>query len=81
MIKKSNFTKWLAFAFPYIAQLLFQFINFASKEFFHIIIDDNTNSTLFLLINSFSILLGIKVLSNYTHTDNCKNYQPKNYKH
>ena len=81
IIQKSNFTKWLAFAFPYLAQLFHELICNISLNVFNMPIDEHTQQTLYLLINSFSLLFGFKLLSNYTHKENFKNYQPKNYTH
>lgn len=81
MLKKSDFSKWIAFAFPYIAQLLYTFIEKLFFDFFHYPLEPETLSSLFLLINSLSILFGFKILHQYTQKDNCKNYSPKNYNH
>ncbi len=81
IIKKSNFSKWIAFAFPYIAQLVYTFIEYLSNDVFFAKLEPETLQTIYLLINSLSLLFGFKLLSPYTHIDNCKNYSPKNYEH
>lgn len=81
IIKKSNFTKWIAFVFPYIAQLLHEFILFISLNVFNTPLEIHTANTIYIVINSFSLLFGFKLLQSYTHIDNCKNYAPKNYTH
>lgn len=81
MLKKSDFSKWIAFAFPYLAQLIYYFIEFFSLNVFHYQLEPDTLQTIYLLINSLSILFGFKVLTGYTQKDNCKNYSPKNYNH
>ena len=81
IIRKSNFNKWLAFSFPYISQLLYEFILWL----YFTISGDNmpihTSQQVLVLINSLGILFGLKLLSKYTHLDNCINYKPKNYTH
>ena len=81
MIKRSNFSKWFAFAFPYIAQLIYKFVEYISHDLFSVQLEPETLQSIYLLINSLALLFGFKVLSNYTHIDNCKNYSPKNYTH
>ncbi len=71
-----NFTKWLAFSFPYLAQLLNELINWYFQTYLNIDIGSHNREILFILINSTSILFGIKLIQNYTHKDNCKNYLP-----
>lgn len=77
MIKKYNFTKWLAFSFPYIASLLYEIVLYFFDVIIKMPLGETTEQTIFLLINSLAILFGIKIIGNYTHTDNCENYSPK----
>lgn len=81
LIEKSNFNKWLAFSFPYIAQLLYEFILWAYNEISGDIMPVHTSQQVLVIINSLGILFGLKLLTKFTHIENCKNYEPKNYKH
>lgn len=76
IINKQNFTKWLAFSFPYIANLLSDTIIWISETVFSFPLTPEHTTTIFILCNSFAILFGIQIITNYTHVDNCENYSP-----
>lgn len=73
---KRNFNKWIAFAFPYIAQLIYKLILFISSEVVKIPLSETDAQTVFLLLNSMSILFGIAVIRDYVHFENCANFKP-----
>lgn len=76
IIRKSNFTKWLAYSYPYIAQIIMNIISWFFCDIINMPLTPKDETTLFILINSFAILLGVRALSSYTHIDNCRNYKP-----
>lgn len=81
MKNKKDFQKWIAFSFPYIVFLLCDIIDELCFYLFSFHLENDIMTNISLLLNSTAILFGIKVLSSFTHTDNCKNYLPKNYTH
>lgn len=75
-----NLYKWLAFAFPYIAQLIHRIINFVAESIIKIPLLEADSQTIFILLNSLAILFGINVIKNYTHSEDCENFKPANKK-
>ena len=76
LIDKQNFTKWLAFSFPYMANLLSDLIIWLFAIIISAPVSLEHQTTIFIICNSFAILFGIQIITNYTHVDNCENYSP-----
>jgi len=80
---RTNFHKWIVFAFPYIVILLHKFLVYALFEYFGIILASDTDDIIVILMNSSAIIFGLKFLTNYTLTKEmndglkCKNFLPK----
>lgn len=71
IIRKSDFSKWIAFAFPYLAQIIHEIIinSFALCSGYEL--ESHMKETIFILVNSLSILFGFQILNQYTKKDNC----------